>query len=130
MNPNDLIDLALNKPLTAEQFKPTDLKLDRREGLTITWADGHVSRYSLALLRKACPCAGCRTERESPKPQTPSRSLTILPTNISKATEFANAGLVGNYAIQIHWADGHNTGIYDFRYLRMIDPAPREGAAE
>lgn len=123
MTENQLIDLALNQPIAADQFKPTDLRLDRREGLTIVWADGRTSRYSLALLRKACPCATCRTEREAPKPKGSPLSLNILPTNIGRATEFVNAGLVGKYAIQIQWADGHTTGIYDFRYLRMIDPA-------
>ncbi len=122
MTPNQLIDLALNQPLTADQFKPTDLRLDRTDGLSITWADGVSSHYSLAYLRKACPCAGCRTERETPKPKLSPLSLTVLPKDISRATEFTNAGLVGKYAIQVHWADGHNTGIYDFRYLRMIDP--------
>lgn len=129
MNQNEIIDLALNQPRTADQFKPANLNLDRREGLTIKWSDGRTSRFPLTLLRKACPCASCRTEREAPKPQTASRSLTILPSNISQATEFTNAGLVGNYAIQIHWADGHNTGIYDFRYLRMIDPDAQEAGA-
>lgn len=123
MTENELIDLALNQPLTADQFKPTDLHLDRHEGLAITWSDGRKSRYPLAFLRKACPCATCRTERESPKSKGSPLSLNILPTNISRATEFENAGLVGKYAIQIQWADGHSTGIYDFRYLRMIDPA-------
>ncbi|HWL94274.1 MAG TPA: DUF971 domain-containing protein [Phycisphaerae bacterium] len=123
MTPNQLIDLALNQPLTADQFKPVDLHLDRRDGLTIEWADSRRSTYSLAYLRKSCPCAGCRTERETPKPKTSSMSLTVLPENISRAVEFANAKLVGKYAIQIEWADGHNTGIYDFRYLRLIDPA-------
>jgi DUF971 family protein len=28
--------------------------------------------------------------------------------------------IVGGYAIQPHWADGHNTGIYSFQYLRRL----------
>jgi DUF971 family protein len=31
--------------------------------------------------------------------------------------------MVGGYAIQPTWADGHNSGIYSFQYLRRIDPA-------
>jgi DUF971 family protein len=34
-----------------------------------------------------------------------------------------NAELVGNYAIKIHFSDGHDTGIYSWDYLRSIDPA-------
>ncbi|MBX3396141.1 MAG: DUF971 domain-containing protein [Phycisphaerae bacterium] len=127
MTENELIDLALNQPLAASQFKPVDLRLDRRDGLTVVWGDGRTSTYSLVFLRKVCPCASCRTARETPGPKGSPLSLNILPAGIEKATEFRNAGLVGKYAIQIDWADGHNTGIYDFRYLRLIDPnEPRE----
>lgn len=30
------------------------------------------------------------------------------------------ARLVGAYAIQFDWSDGHNTGIFDFRFLRSL----------
>jgi DUF971 family protein len=80
-----------------------------------------VSRYPLDYLRKHCPCASCRTRSEAP-PSHQGLSLAVLPANIDQATVFADARLVGHYAIQITWADGHSTGIYDFRYLRMICP--------
>ncbi len=28
---------------------------------------------------------------------------------------------VGNYAIQISWSDGHNSGIYSFRLLKELE---------
>jgi DUF971 family protein len=31
-----------------------------------------------------------------------------------------NIASVGGYAIQPVWADGHDTGIYSFEYLRML----------
>ena len=37
--------------------------------------------------------------------------LDVRPVSIS---------LVGSYAIQIAWSDGHNTGIYTYKYLRTI----------
>jgi len=126
MTEQDPIDRALQQPISAEQFQPTDLRLDKKDGLTIQWADGRTSHYSLVLLRKACPCATCRAEREKPKPAATGRSLNVLPVNVSRAAEFTNAKTVGNYAIQIQWADGHDTGIYDFRYLRLIDPADQD----
>lgn len=128
MTEEQLIDLALRQPLASEQFKPVDLNLDRHEGLKIKWADGHESQYPLAYLRKRCPCATCRTERESAQPKPASLSLTVLPANIDKATVFSDAKLVGNYAIQITWADGHSTGIFDFRYLRVICPSNKGGS--
>ena len=27
---------------------------------------------------------------------------------------------VGNYAIRIHWNDGHNAGIYSYNHLRSL----------
>ena len=124
MTEDEFIQQALAQPLAADQFRPTNLHLDREQGLRIDWADGAVSQYPLPYLRKRCPCATCRTEREqaAARPATQGLSLTILPANIDQATRFANARLVGNYAIQITWADGHSTGLYDFRYLRAIDP--------
>ncbi len=32
------------------------------------------------------------------------------------------AELVGRYALQIFWSDGHSTGIYSFHYLRELCP--------
>jgi DUF971 family protein len=49
-------------------------------------------------------------------------SLTVLPKGMDQATQVADARLVGNYALQITWGDGHDTGIYDFRYWRSICP--------
>jgi DUF971 family protein len=114
---------ALQRPLSDDAVRPVNLHLDRREGLRVDWADGTISRFSLDYLRKCCPCATCRTEREEAARVKPSgRSLTILPANVEKAAQFASAKLVGNYAIQITWQDGHSTGIYDFRYLRAVAP--------
>ncbi len=122
MTEDELIDHALKQPLVEDAYRPANLHLDKSDGLRIDWADGRVSRYSLAFLRKRCPCATCRTKRQDDtKPRTASLSLTVLPAGIDRATQFANARLVGNYAIQITWADGHSTGIFDFRYLRVLD---------
>ena len=103
------------------RVRPVNLHLDRSDGLRVEWADGTSSHFPLAYLRKNCPCATCRTEREQQSTAKPSGlSLTILPAGIERATQFVSARTVGNYAIQITWADGHSTGIYDFRYLRGI----------
>ena len=32
-----------------------------------------------------------------------------------------NIETVGEYAIQITWKDGHNTGIYTYEYLQELD---------
>jgi DUF971 family protein len=37
----------------------------------------------------------------------------------------AGFGMVGGYALQPHWADGHESGIYSFQYLRRLAEATR-----
>jgi len=121
-NEEKLIAQALDRPISDDQVRPVDLHMDRKEGLKIKWADGATSHYPLAYLRKRCPCATCRETREQPSSSNTGLSLTILPTGIDRAIVFADAHLVGNYALQITWGDGHSTGIYDFRFLRAISP--------
>lgn len=52
--------------------------------------------------------------------------LTVLPASAAKSTgalTAESAELVGNYAIRIRFSDGHDTGLYSWKYLREIDPA-------
>lgn len=108
----------LDPPLPPEQASPVDVKVRlREEEIRISWADGVESVYPFVYLRKKCPCASCRTDRQ--KKVNPLHILAKAPP--AKVT-VANAELVGNYALQLTWSDGHNTGIFDFRYLRSIDP--------
>ena len=44
------------------------------------------------------------------------RRLTWDPTGVT----VLGWEMVGGYAIQFHFSDGHNTGIYSYRYLREI----------
>lgn len=108
-----------NPPLDA----PTRLHLDRDKGLEVEWADGAVVFYPINYLRKMSPSAEARQLRE----EMSKNPLTVLP-----ASTFAAAGaplradsaeLVGNYALRIHFSDGHDTGIYSWSYLREIDPS-------
>jgi DUF971 family protein len=43
--------------------------------------------------------------------------------------ELARVAGVGNYALGLTWADGHDTGIYSFRWLRRICPCPACGGS-
>ncbi len=96
--------------------RPKDIAVDRTAGeVRITWADGHVSAYSLRWLRANCPCASCREERREAVLRTESLSLSALPP---PSAEIAGAELAGNYAVRFEWADGHASGIYTFAALR------------
>jgi DUF971 family protein len=98
--------------------KHLDLKKDR--GLTVTWHDGVVSYFPIAYLRRMSPSADQRELRK----EMASNPLTVLPQSIANHTGplvATHAELVGNYALRIHFSDGHHTGIYTWDYLREID---------
>lgn len=88
--------------------------------LRLTWDDDHAAEFDYDYLRGYCPCAGCQGHGtgtvEFRSPVTPVEPLSILP--------------VGNYAVSIHWSDGHDTGIYRFDFLRQICPCATCGARE
>ena len=108
--------------MTSEQTTPVRLDLKRDEKLTIAWQDGIVSVYPLVLLRKMCPCASCKDQREA-EVTRPRTSLAVLPeTFVGGTPTVVDAQLVGNYALKITWSDQHDTGIYSFQYLREICP--------
>lgn len=93
---------------------PRDLKVKiADQQLIIDWRDGARSEYSLHQLRRNCPCAACRSEREE-QAKNPLRILKSDPTGV----HVVHAELVGTYAIKFRWSDGHDTGIFDFRMLR------------
>lgn len=98
---------------------PADLKIKlKSQELRITWRDGQVVSYPLAYLRGQCPCATCRTEREK------KTLLPILSIDPSQQIRVVDAKLMGSYAIQLVWSDGHDTGIFDYTYLRSLPPPP------
>ena len=124
---------------------PTPLKLDLKkdERLRVEWSDGGESVYPLARLRQMCPCANCKMLREGRDPHQLMRPMTdaelaasegrpakrsvslgVLPKHFASAADsptVASASLVGNYALKLAWSDGHDSGIYSFKYLRELD---------
>ena len=87
--------------------------------LAIKWDDGSENYILLEKLRRACPCAGCKGESDimGNLYKGPDQPLT------PPAFELRGLALVGAYAIQPIWADGHATGIYSFDYLRKVAAA-------
>ena len=90
--------------------KPKPEKILLGDDLYILWRDGHESRYRLLDLRDACPCASCVDEITGQK--------TLKRESIPKDIFVESSEYVGNYAFRIRWSDGHDTGLYNFRYLR------------
>jgi DUF971 family protein len=98
-------------PTSANQ--PVSINAQRELGvLSIDWADGHHSEFGSIALRWLCPCAFCRGEAGAPG------WLDSKPTLTPEQTQLVDAHLVGQYAIALVWADGHDTGYYTFESLR------------
>ncbi len=112
-------DAAYERKPHDDTTTPRDLKVQIKEQrLIVEWADSTTSEFSLDALRRRCPCATCRTERS--KPPNPLQILKSDPSGV----RVTRAQLVGTYAIQFFWSDGHDTGIFDFRYLRSLAATP------
>lgn len=100
---------------------PVKLDLKKDRGLTVEWADGATSYYSIPYLRRMSPSADARQLRE----ELGRNPLTVLPASASRTSGplvATDAQLVGNYALKITFSDGHATGLYSWEYLRSIDP--------
>jgi len=93
---------------------PTNIQQIGNE-LAIQWSDGGESYLNLELLRGACPCAACGGE-----PDVLGQVARPHVSYADKSFELAGFDLVGGYALQPRWADGHSTGIYSFTYLRRL----------
>ncbi len=96
------------------RLEPTNVQQIGNE-LAIRWNDGMESYLDLQFLRRACPCAACGGE--------PDVLGNIIRPEVSysdNSFDLAGFQIVGGYALQPVWADGHNTGIYSFQYLRRI----------
>ncbi len=98
---------------------PTNVRAPRNARVMhIAWADGHDGVYPHDILRGYCPCAGCQghsgTIRFIPGGELEPR---FLPGGDLELREIEQ---VGNYALRFTWGDGHETGIYTFRYLRSL----------
>jgi DUF971 family protein len=86
--------------------------------LAIIWNDGAESYLNLELLRRACPCAGCGGE-----PDVLGNISRPQVSYTAASFQLASFNLVGGYAVQPRWRDGHDTGLYTFQYLRRLSAA-------
>ena len=102
--------------------KPGKITLNREaRQLEIVWAGGHASSYPLDGLREACPCAVCRGGHDRMGPEYDPNLIELKP---ARSYEVRDLQVVGNYALQFFWSDGHSAGIYTWAYLRRICPCP------
>src|SRR6266545_2819131 len=94
-------------------MRPVDIQHVGNE-LALRWDDGSESFIPLEKLRRSCPCAGCKGEVDIMGNLHIGPEVALPPT----AFDLVRFTIVGTYAIQPVWADGHTSGLFSFDYLR------------
>ena len=93
---------------------PVDVQLIGDE-VAIRWNDDREDYFKMERLRAASPSAETLGEADlfgNVKGGDPRSSFPGVRVD--------DWEYVGSYAIRFHFTDGHNTGLYSFRYLRVL----------
>lgn len=106
--------------MTDTRYRLTNITVDNdKQIMEADWGDGHHSVFPLDGLRRSCPCVHCQGGHENMGKAPDPNIFKEAPQRKWKINEIK---VVGNYAIQIYWFDGHNDGIYHFQRLRDMCP--------
>jgi DUF971 family protein len=94
--------------LSKETPSPSEIKLHRKSRiLEISFSDGKVFQFPCEFLRVYSPSAEVRGH---------SPGQEVLQTG-KREVKINDIKPVGNYAIQLNFSDGHNTGLYSWDLL-------------
>ena len=94
--------------LSKETPLPTEIKLHKQSKiLDVTFSDGKTFHFTCEFLRVHSPSAA--VQGHSPE-------QGVLQTG-KKEINIEHIKPVGNYAIQLDFSDGHNTGLYSWDLL-------------
>jgi DUF971 family protein len=83
--------------------------------LALLFDDGVELYLPLPMLRRACPCAACQGE-----PDALGRVARPRVEYGPRAFVLEKFETVGGYGLQLHWGDGHSSGIHGYDYLRRL----------
>ena len=93
-------------------IQPLQIIEESDSEVSIKWSDDTETRYAAAQLRRSCPCATCVNEWTGQK--------ILDDRQIADDLTFSSISIVGRYALNFHFSDGHDTGIFSFKYLREL----------
>jgi DUF971 family protein len=94
--------------LSKDTPRPTEIKLHRKSRvLEIAFGDGKTFQFPGEFLRVYSPSAEVRGHGPGQE---------VLQTG-KKEVSISHIEPVGNYAIQLNFSDGHNTGLYSWDLL-------------
>lgn len=98
-------------------LRPEEIQLIGAE-VALRWSDGREDYFPMEVLRAASPSAENRGE-----PDIFGRIHGADPRTEFPGVEVQGFEFVGNYAVRFLFSDGHNTGLFSYRYLREIGDA-------
>lgn len=93
-------------------IEPVQIIEESESEISIKWSDDRETSYNAVLLRRSCPCAGCINEWTGEK--------MLDDAQVSDDLSIDHVSIVGRYALNFHFSDGHDTGIFSFAYLRKV----------
>jgi DUF971 family protein len=93
-------------------IEPVQILEESDSRLSISWSDGSESAFTAPQLRRACPCAGCVDEWTGKK----MLEDRAVPDDLT----FNKITIVGRYALNFHFSDRHDTGIFSFVFLKGL----------
>ncbi len=93
-------------------IEPTEIIEESGSNISIKWSDEKETNYNAPQLRKACPCASCIDEWTGEK--------RLKDDSVPEDIDFSHISIVGRYALNFHFSDGHDTGIFSFKFLRNL----------
>jgi len=97
--------------MPADDDTPTDIKLRRKSRVVaITYADGRQHSLSFEYLRTHSPSA--EVQGHGPGQEV----LQIAKENVT----VLGMEPIGRYAVRLLFDDGHDTGLYTWKYLREL----------
>ena len=106
--PFQFVLMHLMAGLTKDTPYPTEIKLHQKSRiLDVSFSDGKTFHY---------PCEFLRVHSPSAEVSGHSPGQEVLQTG-KKLVSIRSIEPVGNYAIQLNFSDGHNTGLYSWDLL-------------
>ena len=96
------------------RLSPVNIQIIGEE-IAIAWNDGTESFIQLESLRRHCPCAQCGGE-----PDVLGNVERPTVTYTERSFRLVRFEIVGGYALQPTWVDGHSSGLYTFQYLKRL----------
>ncbi|QEG38370.1 DUF971 domain-containing protein [Roseimaritima ulvae] len=107
---------------SSEPILPTGIERGAAGQVVIQWSDQQRTVHTASQLRKACPCASCREKRKAKAEDEaqPSGLLPVLSAAEAQPLEIAAMRPAGQYAYNIQFSDGHNSGLFTFDLLREL----------